>query len=50
MGETERKEEEFDAQLAELMKPDAPGGKKKKRVPKKRSRKRKSLLPKARSR
>lgn len=32
MGETERKEEEFDAQLAELMKPDAPGGKKKKRV------------------
>lgn len=43
MGETERKEEEFDAQLAELMKPDAPGGKKKKRVHKKWSRKRKII-------
>lgn len=42
MTETERREEEFDAQVAELMKPDEPGGKKKK-VHKKWSRKRKII-------
>ena len=42
MTDTERREEEFDAQVAELMKPDEPG-KKKKKVHKKWSRKRKIL-------
>ena len=42
MTDTERREEAFDAQVAELMKPDEPG-KKKKKVHKKWSRKRKIL-------
>ena len=41
MTEEERREAEFDAQVEELMRPDSPGGEKKKKIHKKWSKKRK---------